>query len=125
MIHLDTHVVVWLHAGALGELPTKVRRRLEAEELVVSPVVELEITFLKEIGRITEGGRVVLDELARRIGLKTSKTDMTAVVAAAGSLSWTRDPFDRLIVGHAIADDAALLTRDRTIRRKYARASWG
>ena len=124
VIHLDTHVVVWLHAGALAEIPKSLRARLDAEDLVVSPAVELELTFLHEIGRTASGGRAVLDELARRIGLRVSDTPFAAVVAAAADLDWTRDPFDRLIVGQSIAEDASLVTRDRTIRKRHARALW-
>ena len=37
---------------------------------------------------------------------------------------WIRDPFDRLIVAHAAANDAPLITRDEKIRRHYKRAVW-
>jgi len=40
------------------------------------------------------------------------------------SSEWTRDPFDRLIVAHAAANDARLLTKDEKIRRHYKRAVW-
>ncbi len=47
-----------------------------------------------------------------------------AVVAHARAQTWTRDPFDRLIVGQAAAGDAQLVTRDAEIRAHYARAVW-
>jgi len=37
---------------------------------------------------------------------------------------WTRDPFDRLIVGLAALAGSALLTKDRTIRKHYRKATW-
>jgi PIN domain nuclease of toxin-antitoxin system len=37
---------------------------------------------------------------------------------------WTRDPFDRLLVGHALARGAPLLTKDRLIRRHFRQAIW-
>jgi PIN domain nuclease of toxin-antitoxin system len=43
VIYLDTHVVVWLYAGDLELLPQEVRELLEGEELVISPMVELEL----------------------------------------------------------------------------------
>jgi PIN domain nuclease of toxin-antitoxin system len=43
----------------------------------------------------------------------------------ARSLFWTKDPFDRLIVAHALAADAILLTADGTIREHCPQASWG
>ncbi len=38
--------------------------------------------------------------------------------------SWTRDPFDRLIVGHAAVDDELLLSKDRKILENYPFARW-
>ena len=37
---------------------------------------------------------------------------------------WVRDPFDRLIVAQAIANEAPLVTKDEKIRRHYRRAVW-
>jgi len=42
LIALDTHVVVWLHAGETGRLPEGVRRRLDTEQALVCPIVLLE-----------------------------------------------------------------------------------
>jgi PIN domain nuclease of toxin-antitoxin system len=46
------------------------------------------------------------------------------VTAIAATLGWTRDPFDRVIVAHALADDLPLLTRDERIRRHCPLARW-
>jgi PIN domain nuclease of toxin-antitoxin system len=125
VIHLDTHVVVWLYAGDLVRLPAGARRRLEREELRISPVVALELEYLCEVGRIAEGASAVLPALARTLGLTQEEADFAAVVTAARALTWTRDPFDRLIVGHATMVGAPLLTKDRTIRKHYRHAVWG
>jgi PIN domain nuclease of toxin-antitoxin system len=47
------------------------------------------------------------------------------VVAGAAQVGWTRDPFDRLIVGQALLDGARLITGDATIRRHCRTATWG
>lgn len=44
---------------------------------------------------------------------------------AAAGLTWTRDPFDRMIAAHAIVADTPLLTADRTILDHLPLASWG
>ncbi len=124
MIHLDTHVVVWLYAGDTRQFPPRVAARIEAESLAVSPIVALEIDFLREIGRVNVAGAVMVDDLARSIGLSVLDTALGAVTAAATPLTWTRDPFDRLIVANALAEGAALLTRDKTIRRHCRTAIW-
>lgn len=124
MTRLDTHVVVWLYAGALDRLSDTARAVLETTGAVISPLVELELTYLHEIGRLSVPGAVVVDDLRERMGLTTSTLSTAAVVAAAAALTWTRDPFDRLIVGDASAAGAPLLTKDATIRRHYAGATW-
>ena len=44
---------------------------------------------------------------------------------AAADLTWTRDPFDRLIAAHAIVAGAPLLTADRGILENLPLATWG
>lgn len=46
------------------------------------------------------------------------------IVAHAHALSWTRDPFDRLIAAQAIAEQAMLLTADQHLRANFDRAIW-
>jgi PIN domain nuclease of toxin-antitoxin system len=125
VIHLDTHAVVWLYAGDLPRFPTGARRRLEHEELRISPIVALELDYLHEVGRIGEGASAVLQDLARTLGLVQDDGDFGDVVSAARALTWTRDPFDRLIVGNALVAGANLMTKDRTILRHCRQAVWG
>ena len=124
VIHLDTHVVVWLYAGYLRRFSPAARRRLDREELRISPMVALEMQYLHEVGRISEDAGVVLSELSRKLGLAQAEGDFSLVAAAAVGLGWTRDPFDRLIVAHAALHGATLMTKDRLIRRNYHHAIW-
>ena len=124
MIRLDTHVVVWLYAGEVERLSPVAAERLTTEELAISPIVELELTYLHEIGRLTVTGAVVVADLRERLGLALSTRHLASVVAAAAPLEWTRDPFDRLIVGDALSANSALLTKDAVIRAHYPLAEW-
>ena len=124
MIHLDTHVLVWVLAGEQARLPLPVRTLLDTERLAISPMVSLELTYLHEIGRITATADEVLDALRPTLELVVPTAPFAEVVAAATALTWTRDPFDRVIAGNAIADGAALLTADRTLRRQLSAALW-
>jgi PIN domain nuclease of toxin-antitoxin system len=49
---------------------------------------------------------------------------LAALGQAAADLSWTRDPFDRLISAHAIVANAPLITADETIRANLSLAIW-
>lgn len=124
MIRLDTHVVVWLYTGESERLSQTVVEALEGTTPVISPMVQLELTYLHEIGRLTISGADIVADLHERIGLQLSDITMTAVINAATSLTWTRDPFDRLIVGDALAANARLLTKDETIRAHISLATW-
>lgn len=123
-IRLDTHVVVWLHQYLPDRLSALALELIEERDLVVSSIVELELTFLHEIGRLRTAPAAVLDGLAQRIGLTRSDVTTQAAVTAAAGLTWTRDPFDRLIVGDASAAACELLTKDRTILDRYPLAVW-
>lgn len=124
MIYLDTHVVAWLYAGELDLLPGPVRDLVEREELVISPMVELELQYLHETGRTTRPGNVVVDALTDEIGLARCGLPFAQVVSEALAQDWTRDPFDRLIVAQARARRLPLLTRDESILDHYNEAVW-
>lgn len=121
---LDTHVVVWLYAGETDRFPSKARKALEEEPLVVSPMVLLEIQYLHELSRVSQGPALIVKELEKRLGLSIHAEEFEQVVIAALGESWTRDPFDRMIVAQAHLHSAALLTKDVAVRRHYRRAFW-
>lgn len=124
VVHLDTHVVCWLYEGRADLLSVDAKEMVELGDLVVSPIVDLELQFLHETGRIVKGPEKVLASLGREIGLRIATTTYGEVVATARRLEWTRDPFDRLIVADAARAGAKLVTKDRVIRRHYADAVW-
>lgn len=124
MIRLDTHVVVWLYTGEVDRLSGRAISSIEEATPVISPMVQLELTYLHEIGRLSVGGADVVADLRDRIGLQLSDAPMAAVVNAAASLTWTRDPFDRIIVADAHVSSAELLTKDERIHDHVSIASW-
>ena len=51
--YLDTHAAVFLHDGLLEEFSSEAKRQLEANDLLISPMVLLEFGYLfkrKKIG---------------------------------------------------------------------------
>ncbi len=124
MIHLDTHVAAWLYAGRSDLFPPRVRAHLESEELVVSPMVQLELQYLYEVGKATEPAQKVMAALHRVLEIRVSTLSFESVATAALAFDFTRDPFDRLITAQADVAKAPLITRDRKIREFYARAVW-
>lgn len=124
VIDLDTHVVVWLFAGLTARLSVPVQERLQANDLYVSPMVVLELQYLNEIGRTSETGENVVQDLSRRVGLRVRGDPFHDVITLAVQQTWTRDPFDRVIVGQSALHRRTLVTKDRLIREHYPQAFW-
>src|SRR5262245_52791412 len=55
---------------------------------------------------------LLLLSLAAQIGLQTCELPFVRVLDSALDQRWTRDPFDRLIVGQAAAAKSVLVTKD-------------
>lgn len=115
----------WLYEGADNRIPAGARELIEAGQPLVSPIVELELTYLYEVGRVTEPATAPLSALRKTIGLQIADISLAALIQAAAGLTWTRDPFDRMIAAQAIVADAPLLTADRTILDNLPLATWG
>lgn len=124
MIYLDTHVVVWLYAGLEEKFSDDVRRKMNDNELVVSSMVRLELQYLYEIGRVTAKPDKILGFLSRAIGVRETEVVLGKVIDVAVGLSWTRDPFDRLIVAEAMMNSAMLVTADKNIGKHYELSLW-
>ncbi|MBI2893573.1 MAG: PIN domain-containing protein [Deltaproteobacteria bacterium] len=123
ILHLDTHVAAWLWAGDRTRL-RPVWPALVRSDLAISGATILELGFLFEIGRLTEPANLVVKELIGELGLQISGAPLGRVVEEALLLTWTRDPFDRLIAANARCDDARLVTKDRRILDHCPWARW-
>ena len=63
--HLDTHIAVWLYAGETDRISKRAALVINAEPLVASSIVVLELQYLHEIGRLTVAPRAIVAELNR------------------------------------------------------------
>lgn len=123
--HLDTQVVVWLAAGEVEKLSRPAADAIRESDLVISPMVLLELQYLWEIKRIVREPLALLNEVDTQIGLGVRKAQFEAVIHTALFEDWTRDPFDRVIVAHARTDGhAPLITSDSKIQEHYPRSVW-
>lgn len=124
MIYLDTHVAVWLYAGRIDLIPDTARALIDGNDLLISPLVGLELQYLYESGKTKEPAGSVLRALARELGLRRCDLPFADVVDAALQETWTREPFDRVFVAQARLRGAPLLSKDRAIQEHYPDAVW-
>ena len=121
---LDTHAAVFLWEGRSEIFGPSSRELLERSVLLVSPMVRLEMGFLREVGKLKVEPDLILGSLASDFGVTTTSDPLESLVPLAMPLSWTRDPFDRLLVATALLHETPLITRDTRIRDYFAGAVW-
>ena len=124
MIYLDTHVVVRLCAENRIKFSNVIDNLIENHEVNISAIVFLELQYLYEIKRITVKPDKIISNLSSSIGLKICDKDFNTIIGKAMSVSWTRDPFDRIIVANAAIDNSVLITKDQHILAHYENAKW-
>lgn len=114
---LDTHFLLWAVLGLprMDEFPWLERYRPWG----VSPVSFLELQFLSEVGRLELRHEDFVEALGRDPRFVIDEVPLMALVSHALPLSWTRDPFDRLLAAHSAARRAPLCTLDRRMRREH------
>ncbi len=124
LVYLDTHVVVWLYDALTDRLSRVAAEAIEENDLIVSWIVELELQFLHEIGRLRVKPAEIIKHLSAQIGLRLSDTGLERIIRAAAGMDWTRDVFDRLIAAESAAMDIPLITKDRAIRAHHKLSIW-
>ncbi len=123
--YIDTCVARWLVDGNIGKLTVAAKEHIEKTDLLISPIVFLELQYLFEVGKVAQPAQQVYQYLHETIGLSICQFPFHTIVACAAGENWTRDPFDRLIVSHAKANGGAfLITSDEEIRTNYTQAIW-
>lgn len=120
-VMLDTHIVVGLYQGKTVGLSRAALRAIDQEPLSYSPAVLLELELLHEIGRLRHGASVIARYLAEQLDVHCAGERFVEVAKAALPLAFTRDPFDRLIVAHAVLVGAELITLDEAMRTHFPR----
>ncbi len=123
-MYLDTHVVVWLYAGLIEKLTDAAEKAMDNSDIVISQFVRLEMQCLYEIGRIRERPDAITKSLFKSIHLKISEQPLETIIEEALNIGWTRDVFDRLLVGEAKSVGCGFVSADETIRSNYKYAIW-
>jgi PIN domain nuclease of toxin-antitoxin system len=123
--YLDTNVVVWLAQGNLARISPTAKGVLEQADLLISPMVLVELEYLYGVNRIKLAARDVRLKIEHEIGVRVCDLSFPLVASVVMDEKWTRDPFDRIIVAQAKANGLApLVSADEEILKHYPRAVW-
>jgi PIN domain nuclease of toxin-antitoxin system len=123
--YLDTHVMPALAAGKVRQLGPDAARLISKADLLLSPIVLLELEYLYEIKRSRLSARDLYEKVAHEAGVRLCDLPFAQVASAAVAEGWTRDPFDRIIVAQAKTNGFAwLISSDEQIMKNYPRTAW-
>lgn len=120
---LDTHALIWA-LEANPRLSKTARRLIEdgANEILVSAVSAIEIAVKSAIGRLRAPDDLV--EACDAAGFSRLAFGFAEAKRLASLPLLHRDPFDRLLVAHALEEGAVLLTRDSQLSLYRVPTRW-
>ena len=123
MVYLDTTFLVRM-VSSPNLISPSARRFIGQRELRVSPMVVLELQFLYEIQRVRYSSGEIMKHASDEFGVTVCNKPFEAITAKALEFSWTHDPFDRLILAHAVLDHDYLIATDGKFHEHYKRVIW-
>lgn len=115
---------MWLYDALEHKFSKSAKAAINSDDLFVSPMVVLELTYLKEINRLNPTPAEVLSFLEESVDLKRTAPNFETLINTAVEIRWTRDPFDRIITAEAAMNDSLLVTADEIILKNYPKAVW-
>lgn len=122
---LDTNLVVWLAQRNLARISLRAQQLLEVGDLLISPMVLLELEYFFEVKRPILPSRDIQLKIEHELDVRVCDLPFSLVSAVAIGEKWTRDPFDRIIVSQAKANGlATLISADAEIAQHYPRTEW-
>ena len=112
---IDTHVLLW-SAVDPDQLSPEARPAIEKgdNDVLVSVVSAWEIAIKQSLGKLDlpRPAENWLPEVLRRTGFEVAELGLAAALRVR-ALAWHhRDPFDRLLVAHALEEQYTIVTHD-------------
>lgn len=123
---LDTHAFLWFVSGDT-QLPVSVKEKIKDihQQCFLSAASLWEITIKKQIGKLVLN--ISLEELfnyADRNQIEIVPITYDHLLTLSKLPSHHNDPFDRLIISQAIAEDLILITRDKGLKKYKVKQQW-
>ena len=113
---LDTHTLLWCF-NASPELSMRVRRLVEDgnNEILVSAATAWEIATKVRLGKLPTGETLISDFEAylQELGFDSLPISLQHAVRAGRLPGEDRDPFDRMLISQAQAENLPIVSNDR------------
>ena len=111
----DTHVLLW-SATDPAKLNQQARAAIEdgSNDIRVSTVSVWEIAIKQSLGKLDlpRPAEQWLPDVLRRTGFEVADVTVSAALRVRGMAWHHRDPFDRLLIAHALEEGYTIVTRD-------------
>ncbi|MFN5627892.1 MAG: type II toxin-antitoxin system VapC family toxin [Bacteroidota bacterium] len=123
---LDTHAFLWFVAGD-KQLPESIKSKIiDINESCFLSVASLwEITIKNQIGKLTLG--LSLEELfeyADRNRIEIIQISNEHLLTLSKLPGHHNDPFDRIIISQAIAENLTLVSKDKGFKKYKIKQQW-
>jgi PIN domain nuclease of toxin-antitoxin system len=121
---LDTHLVLWWMEGEVSKISKRALAALGSEgmEPVVSAVTVWEVAIKRSLGKVK--ARAGMQDEIERAGVELLPVTARHADLVASLPLHHRDPFDRLLVAQATAENIPLVTSDKSLRRYDVEVIW-
>ncbi len=124
---LDTHALLWCF-NASPSLSARARRLIEdgGNEILVSAASAWEIATKVRLGKLPTGEELVseLDRYLDQLGFDVLPISLQHAVRAGKLPGEHRDPFDRMLIAQAQAEDLSIVSNDRVFDSYHVHRIW-
>jgi PIN domain nuclease of toxin-antitoxin system len=124
---LDTHTLLWCF-NASPLLSRRARRLIEdgANEILVSAASAWEIATKVRLGKLPTGEQLIsqLDAYLAQLGFEALPISLQHAVRAGKLMGEHRDPFDRMLIAQAQAENLAIISNERIFDTYHVQRIW-
>ncbi len=123
---LDSHAFLWFVA-ADAQLPASVKDKIEDinQSCFLSAASLWEITIKHQIGKLDlDISLPELFDFADRNQIEIVPVTYEHLLTLSSLPNHHNDPFDRLIISQAIAEDLVIITRDKLFKKYKVKQQW-
>jgi PIN domain nuclease of toxin-antitoxin system len=124
---LDTHTLLWSFSGSTS-LSIRARRLIEdgTNEILVSAVSAWEIATKVRLGKLPTGEELISDFpfYLAQLGVEPLPISIEHALRAGRLPGEHRDPFDRMLIAQAQAEDIPILSNDRIFDEYHVQRIW-